>query len=1148
MAKASSKAGPAELPQLVERLHAEGDAAAGSFSQEELETIIDDLPLALESESIRAHLGALLSAVVDRPDRTFRRVIEIARQDEERIPLLLAALAKLHWNGTPTEDEFAWLVQQMSRNTDAEARLSAFERAAALTLHSAQVAILDALGAIHPDERIRDAHKRQREAASAPGVDPPAETTGELVVAQEAARRETTPLPEPEPEPASPPAVMGAWEDPGQTAVSRPVEPPPADETPVYDESQAPDETWKQKEEPQPDRLTVRTLLRSLEDPAPSAPNLAARAVDPVKEEPKAEATPAPEPEPEPENVQQANGAQEADEPTVADDDEPTPHVESSLSEGDREGDREKTPQPAASDEADGIADESSSPEAAAAAAAADPVRTDPITVRTLLSSLDTVLLSNAPDAEPAAASPEETVSVAEGVEVWNETEKPPERVTVMTMLRSLETVRVKMAALEDTPALPDESEPVSETAGANGEAAAVPEPKEIAPVSAKPEPERPKQEPKPWSEVDLKPLSPPDRARRLNKVRRELTTPELRRGYLSWLLEREKDAFSVVSVRKEILEFAFERPTFLGFDGGTRGKMGRWIRERTAADQVAPAAVLAALRRATWLEGEPPNVDDETRPIVDAATGALARVPSEERATLFNRDFTAWLFSIREFEDREVLDKYARDSQSGVAEGLFRALAAMDALSARFGGTGGASPALEIALGLWDRADNEARTEMAKAIAAGWSRGFVLDRRSFFDAFWQRHQKFEEQRPAILVALASFEKEIAEAEAKAKAGDAPVVAAATAVVSSSVAAPVAPAPVDPAEIDDEPTEPAAPPPGAKLESAPKPEPTPPPKRRDSIFSEPPRDPSEAAAAASENAPPSKPPAPPWDGAPVSPRDETTDTRLKSGRTPRPIVAKEVTRPLAKAPADEDVGISTAKSPSPGARKEAPDAGTVTEKSPRKSPLAPPPAEPPSIATTARTELPPEKPAPPKPAFDEGVQEDEATDRFFRMMRKNMEAGMRATGPAGAAPRADSSAKPAKASHADEQTADDMDLPEEGDAVEGVLPDEGDVVLESSAPKSAQPSAPPTGAVTPQKGGTTRDDEPVLPGEPLRTLSEYTRFLRALSAGRPIDELLGEHGMDYKQYAGCMTAWGKLLQTRPDLAVRMGQLLQRPNG
>ena len=126
--------------QLVERLHADGAAAVADFSQDELETVIDDLPLALESESIRDHLPALLRRIDRRLERTFRRVIEIARQDEERVALLLLSLRELPWRGTPTEDEFAWLVQQMSRSLDPAARLAAFERAANLVLHEAQVA------------------------------------------------------------------------------------------------------------------------------------------------------------------------------------------------------------------------------------------------------------------------------------------------------------------------------------------------------------------------------------------------------------------------------------------------------------------------------------------------------------------------------------------------------------------------------------------------------------------------------------------------------------------------------------------------------------------------------------------------------------------------------------------------------------------------------------------------------------------------------------------------------------------------------------------------------------------------------------------------------------------------------------------------
>lgn len=968
MARVSSSQAPADLAELVERLHGGGTAAAADFSQDELETVIDDLPLALESESIRDHLPALVGRIDRRLDRTFRRIIEIARQDEERTGLLLLSLEKLPWRGTPSEDEFAWLVQQMSRNSDAAARLAAFRRAANLTLHQAQVAILDALGSIHPDEAVRSADQSRRAVASSPDAEVPAPTTGELVSSQEAARREDEEAQHPEDPERATGAVPTQWDDPGSTAVSRapegddattsddqPITDEPSRDEAVIDESQAPAGTWDKPEEPQPDRLTVRTLLRSLEPAA----NLAA-----------------------PKNGADAHPD---DEPTIADeDDEPTPHVENSLT-----GEGEAVAAPAEDEPA--AADESSSPEAAAAAAATPDVPRDPITVRTLLASLDTVLLTNAPGEDGAEAA-----VVEESPETWNESEVPPERVTVMTMLRSLETVRVKMAALEEAP-------PVTPPAGEDASAAPVATPAaaplaEAAPAEAPaPEPAAEKRPDKPWTGVDLKPLSPPDRARRLAKVRRALETPELRRDYLGWLLEREKDPFSVVSIRKEILEFAFDRPNFLGFDDATRARLGRWIRERAAADQVAPAALLAALRRATWAEGEPPQVDEKTRAIVDAVTGALSRVPPEERTSLYNRDFTAWLFSIREWEDREVLDRYARDPSPGVSEGLFRALAAMDGLSARFGGTGGQS-ALEIALGLWDRADNDARGEIAKAISEGWSRGLVLDRRSFFDAFWTRYQQHEAQRPAILVALASFEKEIEEAHAKAAA---------------------------------------------------------------------------AAQPASDPAP--APPA--------------------SARSARD--AAEVTKPNVRMPDPTPPPTERAKTNKPA--------------------FAAPPAEEPSASASA--------PAPAEPAstpFAEGETE-EGTDRFFRMMRKNMEVGMRA------------SVEPGPA---EDENLDDAPVPEEGDAVDSVIPDEGDAVLES-----APEPAPQTAATS---SGDPRDEEVVLPHEALRSLSEYTQFLKALSAGRPIDELLTSHGMDYKQYAGCMTAWGRLLQNRPDLALRMGQLLRAP--
>ena len=150
-----AKAATADLAQIVKRLHADGVAAVGAFSQLELETIIDDLPLALESESIRDHLPALVARIDGKPKRAFQKIIEIARQDEERASMLLRALRMLRWRGAPSEVQFSWLMEQAKGHSDGELRLAAVERAAALALNEAQASTLDALASAHPDEAIR---------------------------------------------------------------------------------------------------------------------------------------------------------------------------------------------------------------------------------------------------------------------------------------------------------------------------------------------------------------------------------------------------------------------------------------------------------------------------------------------------------------------------------------------------------------------------------------------------------------------------------------------------------------------------------------------------------------------------------------------------------------------------------------------------------------------------------------------------------------------------------------------------------------------------------------------------------------------------------------------------------------------------------
>lgn len=1014
----------ATLPDLVDRLQAGGSDAAGSFSQDELETVIDDLPLALESEAMRSALPDLVARIEHRQQRTFRRIIEIARQVEDHTTLLLAALRRLPWTGSPTEDEFAWLISQLNRIDDPEGRRDAFERMSTLTLHGAQVSMLDALATSHYDAEIREVHAARRNAA-APAA-PARELTAEMV--EDSARRaeESTAAIETV-APATAPA-------------------PRAETAPVADADAAMD--WS--EEKQPERLTVRTLLRSL-DPAVNLAGSAPAPASVAEADPEAEREPEAEPVVESAVVESAAAASPEAEPesapaepvTVAEDrsaawpdseptydeepsvfDEPPPSDPFADAAEATAGDFEITPPPPPAS-ADG-----DDPEAAAPVGSesvwdeADGPEPPRVTVRTLLRSLDTVRVGMPPPIPDEEPVPVPVPSEPDAAIAESAPEAQDDGATsVMGMLRSLDTVRVSLMDLEAAKmSMIAEAQAAMPSDPSGGTATAPPveaEP-EVAPPPA---PRKPDAPPPPWASLELTAQSPPERARRLSRVRREITTPEQRRQYLGWLFQSENDATFGPSIRKELLEFAFERPTFLAFDGATRARLGRWIRERAAGEAIPAAAVLAALRRAMWSDGEPPVVDDQIRPLVDAASGCLVRATPDERLPLLGRDFSVWLFAVREIEDREALDKWARDPQPAVVEGVFRALAAMDALAARVGGTGDGPTALQLALGVWDRADIDARMQMAHGIAAGWSRGFVLDRATFFEAFWKRAQENPIQKDAVMIALASFDKELEAIRAK-----------------------------------------------------------------DRVAAEPP--------AAAQTAPPSPEPEP---------------------------IAPAMTAVPAQEPGVEPTDPEARPSPAAAESASAP----VSE-----SPFAP----------------------------DRNEETENTTERYFRLKREEIERGMRP--PERAEARTSSSAgvrmDARVAEMDDEQTEDEFDaIPDEGD---DVLADDGyEVDPEVAArrrgktnpgirvtprpldpepePASAAPTAKPVKAHAPE-------DDIVLPGEPLRTLGEYTAFLKALSAGSPIDELLDRHGMDYKQYAACMTSWGKVLQNRPELALRMGQLLR----
>lgn len=76
--------------------------------------------------------------------------------------------------------------------------------------------------------------------------------------------------------------------------------------------------------------------------------------------------------------------------------------------------------------------------------------------------------------------------------------------------------------------------------------------------------------------------------------------------------------------------------------------------------------------------------------------------------------------------------------------------------------------------------------------------------------------------------------------------------------------------------------------------------------------------------------------------------------------------------------------------------------------------------------------------------------------------------------------------------------------------------------------------------------GAPLELEVLLPGQPLQTLADYVGFMKALSGGANAMDLMSKHGMDVQKYSACAIAWGQLMTSRSDVAVRFGQLMQAP--
>jgi hypothetical protein len=96
------------------------------------------------------------------------------------------------------------------------------------------------------------------------------------------------------------------------------------------------------------------------------------------------------------------------------------------------------------------------------------------------------------------------------------------------------------------------------------------------------------------------------------------------------------------------------------------------------------------------------------------------------------------------------------------------------------------------------------------------------------------------------------------------------------------------------------------------------------------------------------------------------------------------------------------------------------------------------------------------------------------------------------------------------------------------------------------APPPPVPKPPPPPLVFPKlvAAEAPLDAERVLPDQPLPTLLAYAGFLKAMGAGNDVVRLMQSYGMDAARWTACSQAWGRLLISRPELALRFGALLQ----
>ena len=101
--------------------------------------------------------------------------------------------------------------------------------------------------------------------------------------------------------------------------------------------------------------------------------------------------------------------------------------------------------------------------------------------------------------------------------------------------------------------------------------------------------------------------------------------------------------------------------------------------------------------------------------------------------------------------------------------------------------------------------------------------------------------------------------------------------------------------------------------------------------------------------------------------------------------------------------------------------------------------------------------------------------------------------------------------------------------------------------LEAQAADAARAAAAAVDAATERLA--RRDDsqsldvEPVFPGQPIATLRDYAILLKAMQQGGDVMTLFAQRGMTVQAWSECATAWAAIMQRRPELAIRFGQLL-----